>query len=58
MERKAVSVRFPGLGRNKNIFVSLLSVVKRLARVEDKAVNLEEKERRNTPAWVRMDFLI
>lgn len=51
-------MRFPGLGRNKRIFVSLLGIVKRLARVEDKAISLEEKERKNTGAWIRMNFQI
>lgn len=55
---RKVSVRFLGLGRYKRIFVSLLSIVKRLARVENKGINLEEKERRTTLAWVRMDLLI
>lgn len=50
--RRKVSVRFPGLGRNKRIFVSLLGIVKRLA------ISLEEKERKNTGAWIRMNFQI
>lgn len=45
-------MRFPGLGRNKRIFVSLLGIVKRLA------ISLEEKERKNTGAWIRMNFQI
>lgn len=40
-----VSMRFPGLGRNKKNFISLFSILERFARVEHKAIDLEKKER-------------
>lgn len=41
-------MRFPGLGGNKKLFISLLNILKRLARGEAKAVNLKKKEKKNT----------
>ena len=38
-------MRFPGLDRNKKLFLSLLSILKRLARGEAKTVNLRKKRR-------------
>lgn len=50
-------MRFPGLVRKKRIFISLLRILKRLAGVEDKTINLRE-ERKSLWAWVRMNFQI
>lgn len=41
-------MKFPAQGRNKRVFISLLSVLKRLAGGEDTTINLEKKERKNT----------
>lgn len=37
-------MRFLELGRNKNNFISLVSILKRLARVENKAIDLLKKK--------------